>query len=173
MKTTLLIFLLSISAYAQDYAYFKTGFDLNNAIGIIDNPRTQIEILGYDADFEIGARDRHVGVYITHGRFEAQDYQNYAAGVDYYVNWIKGLDMSLGANYGVVLRRYDGFYNPLYESKPDPQWKGGTAIAFRGVMSTKIYKFIYGSATLQYQQRPELGKFVLEGSVGIELRLNL
>lgn len=182
---TALLCLITINAMAQsfEYAYVRLQADVNNALGIIDNPRTQDEILGADLDIELGARDRHIGVYITYGRFEAQDYQNYAAGVDYYVYWledlqvklynpfngkrfdlINGIRLSAGINYGVVMRRKQRSYKPV--------WGGSGAIAIRGTAALKIYKNLNAVTTLQYQQRPELGKFVLEGAAGIQYNFN-
>lgn len=163
---TALLCLITINAMAQsfEYAYVRLQADVNNALGIIDNPRTQDEILGADLDIELGARDRHIGVYITYGRFEAQDYQNYAAGVDYYVYWLDNLTLSAGLNYGVVMRRKQRSYKPV--------WGGSGAIAIRGTAALKIYKNLNAVTTLQYQQRPELGKFVLEGAAGIQYNFN-
>lgn len=115
--------LVTATSLAQDYAYARVTVDPNNLLGIVNNPRTQEQTNGLDFDIEVGARDRHVGVYVTYGRFENIGYQNYAAGVDYYVNWVPELDMSLGINYGVVLRKQEQYYNPLYESDPGPVWE--------------------------------------------------
>lgn len=180
----LLLFYNTINAQFSDYAYVRFQLDPNNLFGIIDNPRTEVEILGFDFDFEIGARDRHIGVYLTYGRFEKQGYQNYAAGVDYYPYWfenhsiyiynpisgvrsklIEGFDLSVGINYGLVSRKYHNKFEPGYN------WGGSGAMAMRGVIGIKFSKNISIINTLQYQQRPELKKFVLEGAIGIQFSI--
>ncbi|MDC7248621.1 MAG: hypothetical protein PQJ49_01720, partial [Sphaerochaetaceae bacterium] len=95
---TLLVLMCSISAFSQnngetkppaDYAYFAASFDPNMAFGIIDNKDTAAPDRGFDWDLELGARDRHFGVYLFYGRFNEFNYQVYGAGVDYYVNWLR------------------------------------------------------------------------------------
>ena len=165
---SILLFIISTSAFAQvDYKYVRLQADVNNAFGIIDNPRTNPEVLGFDFDIEVGARDRSIGVYITYGRFDKQDYQNYAAGVDYYVNWLEDYNVSLsaGLNYGRVMRKITrcGTYDR------QSVWSGSGAIALRTNATIKIYKGLGVTTTLQYQQRPELSKFIFEGAAGLEI----
>lgn len=162
-----LILLLSVRGLSQDYTYLRLQVDVNNALGIIDNPRTDPEILGLDFDIEAGARYKSIGVYITYGRFNAQGYQNYAAGVDYYLP-ISKLTLAAGINYGQVLRRSVPFYVPSLEPVPSPRWKSRGAIAARGVMLYAITKRLQAVSTLQLQQRQELDKFVLEGAAGLQ-----
>lgn len=179
------IFTLTFSSvFSQtDYKYIRLQADPNSAFGIVDNPRTETEILGLDFDLEAGLRYDHVGIYITYGRFEKQDYQNYAAGVDYYVNWLEdfqvklynpfngkrvnlvnGIALSAGLNYGRVIRKITR--GGTYDS--ETIWGGSGAIAFRGVIDFKIANIFSIVSTLQYQQRPELNKFIIEGALGIQ-----
>lgn len=127
-----------------DYWYINGSFDLNMAVGIKDNPDTaEFNDRGLDFDVEVGARDRHVGVYIFYGRFDAMDYQNYGAGVDYYVHWLRqkdvylynpftgrrgkvihGIDMSIGVAYGTVIRWNNFAFNGSHARAITTIWFG-------------------------------------------------
>lgn len=107
-----------------DYVYFNGSFDANMAFGLKDNTDTaEFDDRGFDFDVELGGRDRHFGVYIFYGRFNPINYQNYGAGVDYYVKWLRetelimfnpfngrrvsvfdGIELSVGGAYGVIIR---------------------------------------------------------------------
>lgn len=138
MKNVILVFFMALTTmmfsqnYGQrwlekdpaDYIYLNASFDVNMAFGIKDNKDTaEFNDRGLDFDIEVGARDRHVGVYIFYGSFNPIDYQNYGAGVDYYVNWLRetkldlynpfngrratvihGIELSAGVAYGVIIR---------------------------------------------------------------------
>lgn len=194
MKNILLIVLLtfSISMSAQyetryghknpaDYVYVAGSFDPNMAFGIKDNKNTLAPDRGFDWDLELGARDRHVGVYMFYGEFREFDYLNYGAGVDYYVQWLRdeaidlynpfngkylgqltdGIDLSIGLYTSFVLRQ-DGTDNyGSYWAKVSARgqiiiWNGNVGLLLIGKL----------------QDRPELNKFKLEGSLGIIIKFD-
>lgn len=165
----LIIGVAKSSAQTKDEVYFRAAVDPNQLFGIIDNPRTETETFGLDFDLEAGARYKRVGVYITYGRFENIGYQNYAGGVDYLIPIIKKVETSLGFNYGVVMRRDDNYYISEFDPIDEPVWSGSSALAFRGVTKLPIIKNKLSiPLVLQYQQRPDIGTWVLEGSIGLE-----
>ena len=163
----------------DDFWYISGTFDPNQSFGWIDNPRTKTESFGFDYDVEAGVRYNHFGVYLTYGAFQEINYQNYAAGVDYYVNWIEdveaflynpfngkrkqvihGISLSVGINYGVVMRAdYEG------------RWGAMNAGAIRAITTVWILEDVGIVFKLQGQQRPDLPELksgvILEGSWGI------
>lgn len=188
--TTLLLLLFSLSLIGQtvygkkdpaDYVYGAFSFDPNMAFGIIDNEDTLAPDRGFDWDVEIGARDRHFGVYLFYGRFNEFNYQTYGTGVDYYVNWLRdeviewhnpftgryigkltdGIDLSLGVYTSFVLRQdVDGNWGSFWAyASPRGQviiWNGNVGLLLVGKL----------------QDRPELGKFKFEGNIGIIIKFD-
>ena len=158
-----------------DYVYTNFSFDVNKAFGVKDNPRTVVDHRGLDFDIEIGARDRHVAVYAFYGQFNAMNYKNYGAGLDYYFQWLRntkihlynpftgqksqiinGIDFSLGNYYSVVLMKPSGsvssYINP------------------RAITTIWISQNVAFTAKLQYQTRVD--KKILEGAFGLTLTLD-
>lgn len=174
-KVTFLL-LLAITAIStaqvdEDYIYLKATIDPNNALGVIDNPRTETETTGIDFDIEAGARYKRVAVYLTYGRFGKIGYQNYAVGVDHYVPILKNIQTSIGFNYGVVMRRDDNYYFSDFDPINEPVWGGSGAVAFRASVEIPIVKEKLDlTLTSQYQQRPELNQFIFEGVVGLKYK---
>ena len=176
MKKTILLFALVITTMAfsqnygtkwsekdqQDYVYFNGSFDLNMALGLKDNKDTaEFDDRGLDLDLELGARHKHVGVYIFYGMFDAIEYQNYGGGVDYYVYWFSdyNFDLSLGASYGVVIRDNNFTF-------------GGSHV--RAMTTFWITKNIGATAKFQLTQAGDLPNkaFRKEGSIGITFKFN-
>ena len=155
------LLLLTISLQAQDYVYGGFSVDPNQAIGIIDNPRTEVETLGFDWDLELGVRYHHFGVYAFYGAFQEINYQNYGAGADYFFNWFV-FDTSIGFNHGVILRK-DGNGN----------WGGVNASALRGQIIYWLGDIGFGGVA-QLQQRPDLPKqfSIVEGSIRIVIKID-
>ena len=141
--------------------------DPNQMIGIVDNPRTETESFGFDYDLEAWVRYSHFGIYVYYGSFQEINYQNYGAGVDYYVNWFKqsGIDLSLGINNGIIMRM-----------DADGNWGALIAQAARAKTTIWITKNIGGELRLQAQRRPDLPKVkngtILEGAIGIVIRFH-
>ncbi len=116
-----------------------------------------------------------------YGRFNEFNYQTYGAGVDYYVNWLRdeviewhnpftgryigqltdGIDLSLGVYTSFVLRQDgNGNWGSLWAyASPRAQviiWNGNVGL----LLISKL------------QDRPELGKFKFEGSIGIIIKFD-
>lgn len=157
---TILALLFCIPLLAQDYQYATLSVDPNNLWGIVDNPRTKTQELGYDYDIEIGARDRKVGVYIFYGAFQEIEYQNYGAGGDYYVTFSDAVEGSLGANIGFVLRK--GHYG---------NWGAFISPAVRANLTFWMGEYFGITLRSQLQNRPDIGlDAIYEGSFGITIR---
>lgn len=147
-----------------DYFYTSLTFDANMAFGIKDNKNTIKKDRGFDWDLELGAREKNFGVYLFYGRFDKFNYQNYGAGVDYYLQtWrnhkfliFDGVEYSAGIYYSEVLRQdYDGNWGS-FTSWVSPR---GRALFW--------YKNFALGLTYKWQGRVDIGKRVHEG--GIEL----
>ncbi len=159
---TLFFLLFTVVATAQNYTYFNVSLDVNNAIGIKDNPRTNPQVNGLDFDLEVGARDRMVGIYINYGMFNEAKYQNYGAGLDLYLDIVENLDTSIGVGYGAIMKQ------DIYGT-----WGAFTAANARVVTTINITKEVGVSLRLQLQQRPDIDVFaILEGSIGITYKIN-
>mgnify|MGYP003113490620 CR=1 FL=1 len=154
---TLLTILFTLPMLSQVYADFSV--DPNQMLGIVDNPRTSTEIFGFDYDLEIGARDRKFSVYVFYGAFQEIDYQNYGAGVDYYITLSETLEGTVGIGNGVVMR------------KQNDKWGGYMSPAIRSVFIVNINRNIAITLKSQLQNRPDIGKLAIyEGSIGIRLK---
>lgn len=156
------------TAYSQkvpdaDYMYLDFSFDGNKLLNIWDNPRTEVDHLGLDWDFEAGARDKRVGVYIFGGMFVEADYMNYGLGADYYLfPNTQGLDLSLGVYYSQVLRQ-----------DSNGTWGSFTAwVSPRGRLIYWINDMLGINLTTKGQRRPELGKTVWELSGGLTIKFD-
>lgn len=161
-----------------DYVYISGRLDLNNTFGIVDNPRTENEILGFHTDIEIGARDRHVGVHLDYGFFFEQDYQYYGLGVDYYIEALRdrelnvfgvqildGTEFSFGVGYGVVLRKI--------QQQEKQVWGGSTGYNLRGQTILWITEDFGVPLVLKFQQRGDIPKYgIFEGSLGVIFKFN-
>jgi len=147
--------------HAKDYVYLKASFDPNNAFGITDNPRTEVQSTGFDYDIELGARYKTVGVYVFYGSFQEINYYNYGAGVDLYVNIFNKVDTSLGANMGVIGRKYGD------------DWGASFAPAVRAITTIWIVDDLGIVLTAQGQNRPDINKnLIFEGSIGLMLKID-
>lgn len=173
----------------NDYIYFKSTFDPNQAFGIIDNPRTNKESYGLDYDIELGARWKSVGVYMFYGSYQEIDYQNFGIGFDVYVNWlsnvkcevnlynpftgrkgtwfkIQGIDLSVGGNIGLIGRKHYGYKNR-------ETWGFSIAPAIRGTATFWLSDGFGFNLTAQGQNRPDLGLIaIFEGHAGVVFRFH-
>ncbi len=147
-----------------DYIYTSLTFDANMAFGIKENKNTVKKDRGFDWDLELGARDGNIAVYLFYGRFDAFDYQNYGAGVDYYLQtWrdydfliFDGIEYTLGIYYSEVIRQdYDG------------NWGSFTSWVSPRAKCILWYKDFGLGLVYKWQGRGDIGKRVHEG--GIEL----
>lgn len=158
-----------VSAQNPDYWYLNGSFDVNKAFDLKDNKRTVDDKHGLDFDFEAGARDRHFGVFMFYGRFDEMGWQNYGAGVDYYVDWFRdyNIELSVGIAYGVIILEDD----IRTKEKRRHSFNGNT---IRGVMTYWITNNIGLTGRFQYLNRGDLPNKdgILEGSVGITLKFN-
>ena len=157
-----------------DYFYLSATFDANKAFGLKDNPRTDHDNRGFDYDLEFGFRKDFGAVYTFYGAFNEIDYQIYGAGVDLYIQPLRnskmnigntliydGIEFSIGAYYSEVIRsnRYDqhgsftAWFNPRAKILI---WRGNFALEFVGKL----------------QNRPELGKYIGEGSIGLTYKFD-
>ncbi len=160
MHKILMFFLVSFTCYAQPYASISA--DANKLFNIKDNSRTIVNHKGLDFDFEIGAIDKNVGVYLFYGAFPNAGYSNYGAGVDLVLNPLKSLYLSLGNYYSKTMRH--GKYKYL-----------GGAISYfnpRGKISYFINDNIGLELISKFQQRWDIEKRIFEGQIGIVYKLN-
>jgi hypothetical protein len=141
-----------------DYVYTSFSFDVNKAFGIKDNPRTLVDHRGLDFDVELGARDRHVAVYLFYGQFNAMNYKNYGTGVDYYITASKAIDFSLGIYYSVIIRQGNN--------------SATSYISPRATTTFWLHKNIGLLAKAQYQGRPYLNKRIFEGALGFTFKID-
>lgn len=165
--TFILLFIVTLATAQKideyDYVYGSFTFDLNNAFGIIENPRTVEQTNGFDFDAEIGARWNHFGVYLFYGTFQEINYLNYGAGVDYYFHWFRKIDMSIGIGNGMVLRKY-------YSHNNEPAWGSHMAPHIRAITTVWITKNVGVVFRAQLQNRPDIDKTaIFEGHLGIIL----
>lgn len=166
MKHLLHIFLLlNFAAYSQSDAYVDLSMDPNKLFQVIDNPRTKTNHTGLDFDFEIGARSRELGLYIFYGRFENATYQNYGAGLDWYLAKGTRYDIAIGAAVSNVMRKqYFGINN-------NKHW--GTYLGWSTRLKGVLWVFPqFGiSGRFQYQRRPDINVHgILEGSIGLTFK---
>ena len=142
---------------AQPYANFS--FDMNKAFHLKDNPRTVNDVYGLDYDIEIGARDNNFGVFMFYGQFNNQ-FRNYGAGVDYYINIIEGVSTSIGVA-----------YSPTKQRDFRDKFEGVGMYSARAVLTYWIKHFGL-SLRANIQNRTDVSKgYVLEGMIGLSYRL--
>lgn len=167
--------------YFPDYAYFNANLDVNKAMGLIDNPRTEQDVRGADFDLEAGVRFGSHAIYMHWGAFQERNYQSYGAGYDYFVNWLskseayaynpfggqrfrmfKGVDLSAGADISIIMRK-----------DRNGNWGGSfPQLGIRGqsiFWITETFGFVLKA---KGQPRPDIGKFMIfEGDMGIIINL--
>lgn len=161
------LIMLNVSeGFAQDdYIYAKGTFDPSNAFGIIDNPRTKVESIGFDYDVEFGFRHLWLGGHAFFGAFPEINYKNYGAGIDFYPDWFnETFDLSVGIYSGVILRKGYGYNN-------EDVWGTFIAPGLRGITTVWIFDNVGLTATAQLQHRPDIGKLaIFDGHFGIIIR---
>ena len=156
MKLLILSLILSFTINAQEYVNFS--FDANKLFHLKDNPRTVNDVYGLDWDIELGARENHIGIYMFYGEFKK--FNNYGAGVDYYVNILKSIDTSIGGAYSVIKEK--DFRN---------NYVGVGWFHLRAVTTIWIIPTIGLSFRVQYQDRNDVSKgYIIEGAIGVSLR---
>lgn len=154
----LIFIMFSITITGQPYLNFS--FDANKLFDLKDNTRTVSDVYGLDYDIELGARDRHIGVYIFYGTFKNAGFVNYGAGVDYYVNIFENIDTSIGGAYSVIKEK--DFRN---------DYVGVGWYHLRAVTTIWILPHFGISLRGQFQERNDISKgYVLEGSLGVSIR---
>lgn len=167
LKSIWIITILSLGLFifgitqckAQPYVSFS--FDANKLFNLKDNSRTEIDWKGLDYDFEVGAIDENIGVYLFYGAFPNAYYDNYGVGVDYYLRPAKRLTISLGNYYSKVMRKGKykhlggavSFFNPRFKLGVDTSWITIELIA-------------------KLQSRGDIDKRIFEGSVGVTKKFN-
>lgn len=147
------------------YFYLNGSFDVNMAFGLKDSQRTRnFNDRGFDWDLEGGIRVDHVGIFAYYGRFNEMNYKNYGAGVDYYVNWLSGINVDLSVG---------GSYSPAKQRDALGRWEGVGMISFRGVVTWWVLDNVglTGRATIQERSDVSDG-WIFEGSVGITIKQN-
>lgn len=185
-KITLLFMMATTTMFSQnynkrwsekdpaDYVYFNGSFDVNMAFGLKDNADTaEFDDRGFDFDVEIGARDNHFGVFMFYGKFKEINYQNYGAGVDYYINKFRdakilnGVDLSIGVAYGVVIRQD-------YDNDPEKTKHGYNGNQLRVISTLWITNDIGLTLRFQLTEAGDLPNktFRKEGSAGITIKFN-
>lgn len=157
-STALLIFFTAAIAMGQeDYQYVSASFDVNNAFDIVDNPRTETDANAFDFDVEIGARYNHIAMYLFYGRYDAMNYINYGAGMDFVLGITDAVSASLGNAFTFIDRT----------GKMDYMGEGLSYLNPRG----KVMFFFMDNFSLdligKISSRPDLGKKIFEGQLGI------
>ena len=156
MKTILTLLLFTSIAYAQPY--IGAQFDLNNALGLRDNPRMVKQINGLDFDIELGAREENIAVFIFYGEFKRAFYKNYGVGLDYVFEPLTDVLISLGNRYHVVIR--DEKYSYLGTT--------GSYLNPRGKISYDINGALAVELIANLTNRRDINKTIFEGGVGIK-----
>lgn len=158
MVVLISIFAMTFKCNAQPYINFS--FDANKAFHLNDNGRTAKDIYGLDYDIEIGAREKHFGVYFFYGAFKNAGFINYGAGVDYYVNIFSKIDTSFGIAYSPTKQKD---FRGLYE---------GVGMYSGRIVTTIWIKNIGLSLRGQLQNRTDVSKgYIFEGAIGLSFRL--
>ena len=153
----IIIFLISITTYAQPY--FSLSVDVNNLTNLKENPRTEVN--GFDFDFEVGATERNIGVYVFYGAFYEANYQNYGVGIDYVFKPLRNVNLSLGNYYNVVIRTKEQSYLGTTDSYFNP----------RGKISYDL-SFITIDLIAKLTKRNDIDKRIFEGQIGVTKKLN-
>jgi hypothetical protein len=167
----LLLLLISTTVFSQQdknrYVNLSGSFDPNTAFSLWDNPRMEEDYKGMDFDFEIGASDRNIYVYLFYGFFDAADYQNYGVGTDYIIFDNHNFEFKAGPAVSVIMRKQ------MFGSNLDQVgWGSALGYHLRGVGSLRLNDVIALIGRVQYQRRPDLNRGIMEGSVGIAIRFH-
>lgn len=146
------------SCFAQPYISFQ--FDVNNVFNLRDNPRMIKQVNGLDYDFEVGAVESNIGVALFYGAFKNASYKNYGVILDYYLEPLERVKMSLGNKYQVTIR--DNEFDYL----------GTTASYFnpRGKIQYDL-SFLIVELIAEFTQRNDIDKRIFEGKVGIKYNI--
>lgn len=153
---TLIIFLITLTTYAQPYV--SLSVDVNNLINIKENPRTPTN--GLDFDFEIGATEGNTSVYLFYGAFYNANYQNYGVGIDITFKPFRNVNLSLGNFYNVVIRTKEQRYLGTTSSYINP----------RGKISYDL-SFITIDLIAKLTKRNDINNRIFEGGVGVTKKL--
>ena len=164
-----------------NYWYVSGSADANMAFGFKDNKDTVAKDRGFDWDLELGARDKHFGVYVFYGQFAKFDYVTYGTGVDYYVDWLKNTQLSFKNPFNkksrITLIEDISLSAGIYTSfvlRKDTQGNQGS---FWAHVSPRGQIILWNGdigllLASKYQRRPELQKFKFEGSIGIVVKFD-
>jgi hypothetical protein len=165
LKNIWIVTLLSLGLFlfairqcnAQPYISFNV--DANNLLNIKENKRTIVN--GLDFDIEVGAIENNIGVYVFYGMFYNANYQNYGVGVDYIINPLENVYLSLGNQYHVTIRNKKQKYLGTTDSYFNP----------RGKISYDL-SFLTIDLIAKFTKRNDIDKRIFEGSVGVTKKLN-
>jgi len=148
------VFGMTQQCSAQEYVSFS--FDTNKALHLKDNSRTINDVYGLDYDFEVGAIDKNIGVYMFYGSFNNSNYKNYGVGLDYIFKPLENISLSLGNFYHVVIRTKEQRYLGTTSSYFNP----------RGKISYDLSCIII-DLIAKLTDRNDIDKTVFEGQIGI------
>lgn len=164
----LIFILLLVTATGNAQFYVDLGIDPNKVFGIMDNPRTEEDHMGFDFDIEVGKLVDPLGVFVFYGRFQAAEYQNFGAGLCYYLLRRRFYDIAVGSAASVILKK-----QASTQSREGRQWNSFLSWDARLTGVVWIFPEVGLSAKLQYQRRPDIEiAGIIEGKVGIRFMLN-
>ena len=164
----LIFILLLVTATGNAHFYVDMGIDPNKVFGIMDNPRTEEDHMGFDFDVELGMIAEPVGAFVFYGRFQAAEYQNFGAGLNYYLLRTGYYDIALGSAASVILKK-----QTASQSLKSRHWNSFFSWDVRLTGIVWVFPEVGLSAKLQYQRRPDIEiAGIIEGKVGIRFMLN-
>lgn len=174
--TFLILLMMPLLGHGQieHEGYVDFSIDPNKALGIIDNPRTEVDHRGIDWDLEIGLIIPKADLkwYVYYGKFDAMNWTNYGTGIDYYLERGDWYDVAVGLQVNFINHPFEvydedgGFaFNADYNAN---------SLGFGARLAGVFWVFRnYGiSGRFQYITRPDLEKTfgIIEGSVGMTFK---
>lgn len=138
------------------------AIDPNKALGIIDNPRTEMDHRGFHYDVEIGIAVNEFAIYSLYGKFKQANYQKLALGADYFFLKDEKLEMAIGSSVSNIWKKQ----NAGSETITYFGWLG----RLTGIIW--VYQKFGLVGHFQYQSRPDLEiRGILEGKIGLRYSL--
>lgn len=157
----ILLFITSLNCLSQPYV--NASFDANKVFHLKDNIRTIEDVYGLDYDLEVGIINNNIGLGVFYGVFVNAGFRNYGVMLDYYPDWFRWIDVSIGG----------GLNRTLENNNKSWYIVGRYALRSQAVIYFSESNNLGLSLKTQLTERIDTQKkYILEGSLGLTYKFN-